>query len=57
MQASLPVLSTVKNEERFVCEPLVADAERVDYGISLEEEMQPESLTEYVYETPDKTQT
>ena len=35
----------------------MADTERVGYCISLEEEIQPESQTECVYETPDKTKT
>ena len=35
----------------------MADTERVDYCISLEEEIQPESQTECVYETPFNTQT
>ena len=57
MQDPQPISSSVKNEERFVCEPPVTDTERVHYGISLEEDIAPVSQLQYVYETPLKTQT
>jgi hypothetical protein len=57
VQDPQPISSTVKNEERFISEPRVAETKRMYYGISLEEDIAPVSQTECVNETPLKTQT